>query len=659
MRTLLVAVVAVFLFALFVPVASAASFDFTTSKNSFNLIRGTSGEKLGTITYSGSFTPDVEWDDCRLIVDMRGYPVAGLRAENVSQYCRRSGGTIEVTVTIAVKGVYEGGNITWNPFSVVAVELYNNGSRVDVVYASVQTISINEVIITRLDFGSPAIDTGSVSYVVIPDTLVEAGTSIYIVTSADVNAVIELSNYVSVPTNLYAVYSISRGGGSSYRTVPIYISTDTLSVSFKLRDIPLDRPLSLTIEQNNLTVYAGTLDVPSKAEEIDVGYVALSTFPPVQFWESRERYKVVSQVYITQITSGRVDVSMTVNGANTPTRSYTAPGPTDDLYVTFDERQDTISGEYRIVYHGRYGSSPTIVVKFSDQYTHTVGGLLKGVFEILFTFSIGAGFVAVVLGLFLRRPDLQSSGLIVLASSVMIFLIPTLMGYIIALVVHAGLEDPIGLSDLNLVNLGDKVDASISFIYHRAQSYSMWLMGASVAAITFAIALAGLTVVGGAIGIFTGGALSIFLGNVLGKLGSFLITFAVMSFIASVILRVIGVVFPVLLTVIFVIILFVALLNALFAGFTGSYAQIYTPVISLAILVMAVLLTPPVIATLDKIQMDYQISIHIPVIDEEIPIPTDIFMFFGLVLMKIIILVSVLAMAFQRLLATLAGAGQG
>lgn len=637
--------------------ASPDTGTLSPSVTEYRILKGTDGNKLGSVTYTGSASTSVSWDYCNLTVTPAP-PQSGLYVEVASKSCTRTGSGISVTIRLNIKGVYSGGNFNWNPLSTVKAALYKNGTVVDTIYFSVEPISIKEVTINKIDFDNPPIDTSTISYTVIPKTSVEAGTSIYIVTSADVNLVAELSDYLSVPTTVEVQYMLQSpsGGSSVWKTAYVTFGTDTLSASFTISDVPLTVPLPVQVSQNNVTIYSTSLDVPSKASEVNVGGAIISTAPPIQYWEREQSYKVVSQLYINQLQGGSVTISMTVNGKTVGPRTYTSTGSVDDLEVVFNDKQDTISGQYEIVYRGPYGSAPRVVVTFTSNYVGTTGGLLRDVFYILFMFIVTAGFTGVVMGLFLRRPDLQSSGMIMLSSGILIFLIPTLMGYAVALLSHTGIEDPVGVKNLNLWNLGDIVDNSIQYIQQKAYGYSQKLFGIAVFSVTILAVLAGIVTAGGIVGWLTAGALSEFLGQVLGALGSQILTLATLSFMASVFLKVLAIIFPITLNVIFTIILFTALLQALFAGFTGSHAQVYGTVISLSILILTVLLTPPILATLDKLISEQTIVIDLKVTQITIP---DIFTALGLVVIQIVILTMILAVGFQRLMAVLSGSGAG
>ena len=635
-----------------------ASSELTPSVAEFRMLRGTDASKLGTVTYTGAVSTSVAWDYCS--VDVVTSPSrGGIYAEIVEKKCEKSGKDAIITIKIAVKGTYTGEDFDWYPFSSVKIDFYGNGTVVDTQYPSIVPIHIKEVKINRIDFDTPPIDTSKISYIINPGTDVNAPTTITIATSADVNLVAELTDYLSVPTTVevrYIIVSQSPGSTSTSKSAYITFSTDSLTTKFTLSGVPLTSPLPIQVVLNEITLYTTTLDVPSKASEINVGGASISAAPPIQFWEKQQNYKVISQLYINQLNGGSLTISMVINNTYVAgPQTYSSPGPVN-LEVSLPGRQDVISGYYEIVYNGPYGPAPRVVVRFSTSYAVTTGGILRSVFYNIFMFIVSAGFTGLVIGLFLRRPDLQSAGLIMLSSGVFIFLIPTLMGYVVTLATHvkvgnqAGIEDPIGASNLTITNLGEVVDRAIEYIQNKAMYYSSFLFNTALFVLGIVGVLAAVTIGGGILGWLTGGALSQFLGQVLGALGSQLISFATMSIMASIFLKVLAIVFPIFLNVIFAILLFVALIQALFAGFTGSYGQVYGTVISLSVLVLTVLLTPCILATLDKVIAEQKITI--PVVNIDIP---DIFTQFGLVIVQIILLTMILAMAFQRLMATLSG----
>ena len=613
----------------------------SSSPSTLNLLRGTPGDRIPVIKYEGRYDIGKEWDYCN-VTAKPSYGIAGLTPKIISATCTNYFGDVRVEVRVGFEGAFQGGSVSLTPISTLRVDLYFNNTKVETLYLTPQTIYINEVYIT-VSLGSPPVVSGTVSYSVSPSNPT-LGSTIVWYPSATINVKLELSEYLSVDTTVQFKYR--QPGYNVERAVTVTFSRYTLSKQIQAPAVDLTRALYYDIVIGNNTVTSGTLDLsPASSYSISGGAMVTVYYPYVT--KEGSTYYVVGGVFVNELISGRVEIALTIDG-KTQTRTAYSTGAVEIKIPVGDTRPDTVSGVYELQYIGPTATGPTVTIRFNQAQQMTTGTILSNVFYIIASLLSAAGFAGIVFGLFLRRPDLQTSGLLLLTSVVLVFMIPTMFAYVVVLMTKANSPDPIGLSNLNMANLGEKLDEALRYIQEKSFHYSSILRNAAIGLIGVLVTLAGITTGGGVFGLLTGGALSQFLGHVLGSLGGQIVMLASLSFMAAIFLNILAQIFPTLINIIFILMLALILLQALFVAFTGSPAQLFGSIISLSMLILIILLTPSILAMFDQFVAEQSIEIDLKVVSVSIPNP---FTKLALVVLEITFLSLILVMAFQRLMA--------
>lgn len=642
----------------FTTVSADSGVSLSPSITNLNLLQGTPGSALGTIKWSGTFSTNRPWLSCKVSVPTTIFS-SGLRPYVSSKSCSRTGANnVYIEIYFKFNGTYNGGTFNLVPTYTATLTLLGpNSTVVDRESISLEPVSIKQVSIQSIYLGNPAIDPNTVSYSVQPKPPVKVGQTLYIFTSADVNVVIQLSDTLSIPSTVQFQYYLasSNTGKQNYVSTDITIPAGKLTQQLIIPGMPLSQSIPFSVFYNNINIYSGTLDLASVAQQYSVGGATIVGNTPLLIWENEKVFTLNGSVFISDL-QGTIQMTLYADGLPSKTITTTQPG-TYVLSIPLPKRPNQSRGYYSIEYIGPYGSVGPIEITYEANFNLKVGGVLTDVFYVLFMSIFSAGFLAVSLGLAFRRPDLQSAGMLTMVAGVLIFFIPTLMGYSILLVTHAGVQDPIGLGDLTVFNLGNKVDRSVEYVQNRANYYSGLLYNMAIDVAAFIGTLGGIVVIGGWAGLVTGGALSQFLGRVLGSLGSQLLSLVSFSIIAATFLQILAAIFPIIIDVILVIMLFIALAQALFAAFTGNIAPVFSTVIGMSTLILTILLTPPILATMDYIKPQQTIPITIPHIKTFHV--KNIFAELAIVVMEILIIAMILGMAFQRLMATLSGMGGG
>jgi len=620
-----------------------------SSKSEYRLFRNMQINDV--VTYSGiGYSRLNNWDYCELDIYPMG-PVSGISGTLREKSCRKEGNAVSVSITVSISGKFSGGTVNWIPFTSVAAKIYANGSVADVVYFSVIPIVFKEVTIKSIDFDAPAVDKSDVSYEATASE-VPVGSAVTIYPVAATNLVITLSDYLSIPATVKIRYQVGDKSWDGYVT----FSTNSLTQKFKTVPIPFNMPLSIEVVYNDVSLYTTSLDLPSKATSERLGGTIIATAPPIVY-KKDNTFVVRSQLNILQLNDGYVEVTMHIvadGKSGTATKTYNNPGYITDLEVPVgDTRPSSISGEYEIKYIASNSKSVYVKSTFTAiSYELPSGTLVKYIFYFIFSFVAAASFGSIIAGLFLRRPELQSAGVLMLATGVLIFLIPQIMGSVVYLLIRTShVVDPIGIGqNIRVSDLGGLVEAAIKstcdMAYARADEMTSYATGALSM-------LAGLAAAGaalGAAGILTGGALSIIVGQIIGAIGSILIQIATAGYLSAIFLKALALVYPIFINVVLTVLLFAALLQALFSMFTGTYGQVFHTVISISLVILSVLLTPVVLATIEQLKSEN--TYVIPYVN--IPIP-NIFVTFPLTLIEVMFLTSMMVLAFQRMLAVFSG----
>jgi len=643
------------LFTLVIPSIGFASTVFTSSQTGttiypsttyLHLLRYTPGSAIGEITWSGFVVSVGSWSTCKVDVRLVNN-VAGLKPELVSASCSKNDNIAKVTITVKFSGTYQGGDIDLNPFSSINVVFYDSkGNRVSVAPVSAQPIQVTEVKVTDFGFSYNPIDTKTIRYVVYPQGKISVPATIYIIPIANVNIKVTLSDYVSVDTTLTVKYTVLGKQYTTYITIPKINSFATGQLS----NIPLNTTVSVTLLIGDKQLLSQSLNVYQEAIKNSVGPVSFSVDAPYEFWHQEQEFQIIGSVSLEQISGGYLSVVMYANGKKA-TDILSSPGDTsNNLVVYFSSYQDEITGYYVITYKPIFGTGVKITVPFKTSFKVSTGHIISAIFYYTFLFIFGAGVVSVIIGLLFGQHGINTiqAGFLLIIVSTLVFLIPTLMGYVLVLLAHSGVQDPIGVSRINVMNIGDIIDKTLQFISMKAMSYSGFLWNVAKYTISALGTLAAGSIGGGLLGLFTGGALSQFLGRVLGTLGSELITLATLSFMASIFLNVLAKIFPIFLNVILVLMLYMTLFRALIAAFSGmgGAAGVMESVLNMSFIILILLVTPMLMSSIDYMIQENYYSIDWGPIHFRFP---NIFVVFPLMIVEILILTMVLAFAFQRL----------
>jgi len=626
------------------------SYTLAPSKTEYRLFKNM--EIRESVTYMGIGYPRISnWDYCELEIYLMS-PISGISGTITSKSCEKNGIAVSVSISVSISGKYTGGGtVNWIPFSSVAAKIYANGTVADVVYFSVLPIIFKEVVIKGIDFDTPAVDKSSVSYETTASE-VPVGTAVTIYPVAATNLVITLSDYLSFPATVNLRYQVGNKSWDGYIT----FDTNSLAQKFKTAPIPFNMPLLVEVIYNNASLYSTALDLPSKASSENLGSAMISTAPPIVY-KKDNAFFVRSQLNILQLSGGHVEIIMNVvadGRRESASGTYSSPTYVNNLEIPLgDKRPSSISGEYIIKYVGSNNREVNVRATFTAiSYELPSSSLVRYVFYLIFMFVTSSSFGSIIAGLFLRRPELQSAGVLMLATGVLIFLIPIIMGNVVYLLVRTShAVDPIGIgTDIKFSDFGRLVESAIQKTCEtaiaRADEMSSYATGALGALVALAAAGAAL----GAVGIFTGGALSTIVGQIVGAIGSILVQLATVGYLSAIFLKALALIYPIFINVILTVLLFMALLQALFSMFTGMYGQVFHTVISISIVILSVLLTPIVLATIEQLKAEH--TYVIPYVN--IPIP-NIFVTLPLTLIEVMFLTSMMVLAFQRLLAVFSG----
>jgi hypothetical protein len=631
--------------------ASASSSNLSPSPSTLNLIVGSAGSGIH-ITYSGSISPPSGAVSCDVSVSfvsgfgltpkLDGNPTCDIYNKYVS-------------IPITFDGAYNGQTGTYNPISYVTVKYYNvNGTFITSETLYSNPITINKVTLDVNVPGNPI--SGSPHYDYTPDNP-KTGQTIRIYVSSTVVLTVQTSQPADVSAQLILRYYQSTIGTHT-ENFEIPAGTTTTNIYIDNADISAPLHYQILSGDGSMVIAEGDIDLPSytSASAENVMFVLEQPYTIASVDPNSNTVTVVGGVYVMSIpSSGSLTVTMSIGDASNST-TITESGM---VTLTIQTSGGGSSGTYSVVYSGSYGSV-SITVPFSAMTSRiSTGGVVTNIFYYTFIVIITASFTASIAGFLLRRPDLMSSGLLGMASSILIFIIPTVMSYVIQLLFATGVSNPAHISNINMMNLGNAVDRSVQYTTNMAIAYGNELRNIAITLLGIIAALAGIASGVGIIGWLTGGALSQFIGKVAGEFGAQLIMISVYSFLAGYMLKVLAYVYPIVLNTVLIILFFTVVVYAIYASFTGNIGQAYGPIIQFSILILAILLVPPMLGTIDELKNTSgvgKIPMPFPInkVISSIPNP---FFWIATSLMQIVILVTIMYMAFQRLVTILGGGG--
>jgi len=610
-------------------------------------------------TYEGRARPGVEWSAC--VFDVLRGAEAGLRTIDVSTSCWRDGSELVVRVSHRVGGVFEGGEHEWKTVLLPVARLYDaNGEEVEQIYFDVaDTVKLAEVTIKSIKL--KGVDTSNVEYDYDAPWLTQdqkqrkeapVNVAIIIYPVSDVKLRVELSEKPTVSTWVSVVYTAqSQTYSAAFAEGVMEVLIGSASSEFTIR-LPILSTLTVTLEKSQIDLATATFDLSREVKRL--GFAAVTALTPIQKMESRASYKVIGQIHVASIDNARITTKMRIQELNREDTGgpYTKPGFYRDLEVNNGDRLETLKGHYVLEFSAS-GKNLAITVKFDDTYKLQVKTIAGRIFYLLFMFMTASGFASVVVGVIGRRPELMSAGLILLASSALIFLVPTLIAYIVyTLTINTtGIANPLGIgSDLSVDNIGSYVDEAVNYIHEKARSRAKTMMFVSFVAVGALGLLLYIAAKIGVAGILTFGAVSIATGFIVGSIGMWLVSVAALNFLAAVVLDVLAVVYPIVINIAYAILLLTAIVLAIFAAFTGNYAPLYNTIVSISVLTLAVLLLPSVFATIDELVQDIDMSL--PIVGD-VSIPLNPFTLIGKFIVEGILLMIVIMTAINRALSAL------
>ncbi|MEM4873097.1 MAG: hypothetical protein QXY35_06555, partial [Thermofilaceae archaeon] len=208
------------------------------------------------------------------------------------------------------------------------------------------------------------------------------------------------------------------------------------------------------------------------------------------------------------------------------------------------------------------------------------------------------------LGFVLRRFDLVSQAMMFLLLGVLIFVIPVIMGHAVRIATLAGVRDPIGLGNLDVTNLGEKIDNAINYVSSAGRAVGNFLTAAAGTVAVILLGILGAVAAVGVAGIFTAGALSQAVGGIASSLGAALVSILIVLAFAGVLMVTLSAIYPVIITLIVSVILFACLLHLVLSVITGNIGPVINSIVQFSMTIMFVLLTPIILATIEGLRFD-------------------------------------------------------
>jgi len=615
----------------------------TEGRSVLNLLPYTSF--TNDITYTGSYNPSTTgWSSCSV-----SYTVASNPNINVSvteSTCTKNGDIPFITIKARITGTYMG-DANFYPFSQVVVKLQDsNGNTVESRVFSVTPIRFNKIDIVSVDFDSsnPIASSGTTYY--ITPSQPTLNTPIIISTTADVNIIITLSEVPSASSTLTIKY------GSDTTNITIDPNNQGTELKVTLKNVILAQPISLTFYNNNRQIGSAQLD-PSRVAN-NAGGVAFIAYAPFIKW-SNNNYIISGSVSVINIAGGSLTAQFIVTGPISGSDTKTITGKdTVELSVSVSSKSVSgATGYYKIIYTPPGGkNSIEINIPFSISRTITGFAGLDYMMLSIFMLIMGSGFVSVLVGILLRRPDLLTSGVLFLSSGVLIFIIPSMIVsglYLISSAAKVQIPSDIQLTGANtFFGLGNAVQGAIDYIARSASSLANDTRQIALMLIGIIAGLFALSFGSGLLSIFMG-AFANFISQVAASIATQLIQVFFGMYMASVLLDTVAILYPVLMTLIIITIYIYTTLQILMSTFTGSPQNVMHGVFSLTSVILMNIIGAITIASIENLK---KTEGTIFLVITEIPNP---FIVFSLSIAELVIISGLMAMAFQRLMATLGG----
>lgn len=613
------------------------------------------------VTYSGTDSDPPE-GAVSCTVDVIPQGAFGLNAEVYGDIaCNPYTGS--VSIQLLLKGVFTGtgepgGGVKYVPISSASITYYDENG-VTLKSESISVVSLTIYSAELLVENEPTkieID-GNIGVGKIP-SIPQFDEAIYFYTTGDILVPIYVNPPLSQSTEITITYSQAF---LPSRTVTLTINANTPSVVASLRNVDLTQTLTVTVYGVGDKILAeANIDLPrvvqlynitTTDENIELTSVRLVVGTPIVI-STVDTTSVEVPVYIYKI-SPNTNVTIKVELGNNAVVSKTYSQPVFDYISVNTDLLSIIGTSYNVIISVK-GAETRLSTGIYNKIT-LYGGIVEKAFLMAFLFLSVASFVAIVAGLILRRPDIMTNGVLGLASTVIVFMIPTIITYLLIVLFRAGIPNPVNIENVTVMNIGSVIDRSLLYTSMLAIKYGNTLI---FIAKTLTIAILGLSAISAGskiISLILGSALSAVISGYL----SILITISILSFFAGYLLIIIGNLYPVVMSIVLVILLFMILLYALFSAFSGNFSQVYIPIIQFSVLTFAIMLIPSMLSAVDEVRVvSDELIIDLPdFIQELIGRIPDPFFWLVSAITQIFILVLVLYMSLTRML-SLVSTGQ-
>lgn len=374
-----------------------------------------------------------------------------------------------------------------------------------------------------------------------------------------------------------------------------------------------------------------------------LGYAQLMILMPYISTTSQGYYDLNFSAYVYNLTNAQLTINIYVNQSQVGTMAATEPGMYYysyqlSNYNPLSVNQPPLVGYYQVVFTPDNGNSVTFNVTFKITNAYMA---LANVIDIAFYVALGlmlaVGFILMVFGFLLGQKMLIQGGIVTLFAAVLLAMLPTLMGYLLLILLESGVSNPIGLTpDITFDNIGYYVAKSTSYVALMANSFSSQASNTAWAVIGVA---AGATVGS----FFTAGGLS--------GLASMLFQMALGLLLAANVLHILAAIFAPLLTITIVVMMLSIVLQILIAIVSGNIEPAMQSIMELVSLIFFLLLSPIIVATAAAYTKAAS-TIHIWIFS--FPNPTGSL---AAVMIMLMIIVAILVLALKSLLGAVGSFG--
>jgi len=570
----------------------------TPSRPALNLVAGTPGSAIPPITYTGSVPLPNGTVSCEVVVTPYGSFGLEVRAEP-SCTLDSTGPTpvARISVLVAFDGVYRGGSGGFRPFSASLV--YYDGSG----YSSFMPLEVAEVNVNwvRLSIRAEVASFSLKPAFYPPNPGVGGTIRIYTVGDVIVKAAVE-GGQPDVATQLVLKYEQPPPGISGAVAFTIGQGASGEVVVATLRNASVNDPLRYWVlsGDGSVEVASGAIDLPNTVpNKISGGIMLLQPYATIEYEEGKEVVVVRGGVFVTGLSGqGEVRVLLAVGGMSSDV--VIGPGDTNRIIMleVRNVNKGATSGFYMVNAAAPGLSQGSVTVSFSLGGAFSLGGMVGRLLQYMFMVLVGASAMATVSGYLLRQAGMVTGGLLGMAAATLVFLVPSLIAYVLSLAFAAGIQDPVGVGNVNMLTLGDAVERSITYVVSQAREIASTLLAYA----TYSISI-----------VFTISAfLSIFIGA-FSALAQAALMWAAISFFAAHLLVVMAYAYGVVVTVAFLILFFAAVLYALYAAFTGDIGRALWPVMQFSVLVLLILFVPPILASIKAIPEKADCPLALPI----------------------------------------------